>query len=129
MNSRFLLDTSAVIALFAQVPAVREYMVQANEVFVPSIVLGELYFGAQNSARPEMNLTRIDAFAESSAVLDCDSETARLYGQIKRHLQARGRPLPQNDIWIAAVAQQYNLTLVTRDNHFTEVDGLLLAMW
>ncbi|MFQ6055148.1 MAG: type II toxin-antitoxin system VapC family toxin [Methanosarcinales archaeon] len=129
MNGRYLLDTSIVIALFAQEPSVQEHLEQAEEVFVTSIVLGELYFGACKSRRVEENLARVDEFAASSAVLVCDTETARRYGTIKNVLREKGRPIPENDIWIAAIAQQYDLTLVTRDAHFSEVENLKLESW
>jgi tRNA(fMet)-specific endonuclease VapC len=71
MNGRLLLDTTSVIALFAQDPGVQERLAQATEVFVPTVVLGELYYGARKSARVEANLARIDEFATSNAVLVC----------------------------------------------------------
>ena len=52
-----------------------------------------------------------------------------MYGVIKQALREKGRPIPENDIWIAAIAQQYGLTLVTRDDHFTAIDGLTLEKW
>ncbi|MEL6327573.1 MAG: PIN domain-containing protein, partial [Cyanobacteria bacterium J06626_23] len=64
-----------------------------------------------------------------TAVLDCDSDTARWYGIVKDRLRAKGRPLPENDIWIASTALQHNLTLATRDAHFHHVEGLKLAQW
>lgn len=48
-------------------------------------------------------------------------------GQIK--LRLKGRPLPENDVWIAALAMQYALTLVTRDAHFQEVENLQTVAW
>lgn len=57
-------------------------------------------------------------------MLGCDAETARQYGEVKNRLRLKGRPLPENDIWIAALALQYDLILVTRDGHFQEVENL-----
>jgi tRNA(fMet)-specific endonuclease VapC len=56
-------------------------------------------------------------------------ETADQYGQIRLRLKAKGRPIPENDIWIAATALRYGLALVTRDDHFQEVDNLNLVRW
>jgi tRNA(fMet)-specific endonuclease VapC len=78
----------------------------ADEVFVPAITLGELYYGARKSPRFEANINRIDAFAATMAILGCDEATARQYGRVKDDLRAKGRPIPENDIWIAAVATQ-----------------------
>ena len=129
MSGKFLLDTNIVIALFAEDPSVLEHMERAEEVFVPCIVLGELYFGVRKSGRVQQNLRRIDEFAFSSAVLACDLDTAREYGEIKGALQAKGRLIPENDIWIAAIARQHDLTLVTRDEHFKEVKHLKVEVW
>ncbi len=129
MSGRFLLDTNIVIALFAQDVAVQEWLAQAEEVFVPSIVLGELYFGARKSARVEANLARIDEFAASNTVLGCSTATGREYGRIKNLLREKGQPIPENDIWVAAVAQEHGLTLVSRDGHFEEIKGLMVEVW
>ncbi len=129
MNGRFLLDTNIVIALFANESPVIDRLREAEEVFVPSIVLGELYYGARKSSRVEENIARIDDFAEKSVVLGCGSETARQYGEIKNDLRQKGHPIPENDIWIAAIAVQNDLILVARDAHFQEVAGLNLEAW
>ena len=62
-------------------------------------------------------------------MLVADQKTAREYGQIRLGLQVKGRPIPANDIWIAATALQHGLTLITRDAHFTEVDSLTIQAW
>jgi tRNA(fMet)-specific endonuclease VapC len=118
-----------VIALFAEDAVVKQRLIEANEVFVPSIVIGELYYGARKSARVRENVTRIDEFVVSNTVLPCDTETAQQYSDIKNKLLAKGRPIPENDIWIAAIAIQHQLTLVARDGHFHEVDGLWVEAW
>jgi tRNA(fMet)-specific endonuclease VapC len=100
-----------------------------EEVFTPVIVLGELYYGARRSSRVQENLARIDEFAARSTVLACDTETARRYGAVKDGLRQKGRPIPENDIWIAAIALQYDLTLVARDAHFEEINDLTLETW
>jgi tRNA(fMet)-specific endonuclease VapC len=129
MSGRNLLDTNIVIALFAQDSAIVEHLDKAEEVFIPSIVLGELYFGARKSRRVKENLARIDEFAFSNVVLGCDTETARYYGEIKNALREKGRPIPENDVWIAAIALQYDLTLISRDAHFGEIDHLKVESW
>jgi tRNA(fMet)-specific endonuclease VapC len=129
MNGRYLLDTNVVIALLAGQGAVRENLANASEVFVPSIVIGELCFGARKSARGAENLARIEEFAAANVVLACDTQTARRYGEVKNALRLQGRPLPENDIWIAAVALQHNLILITGDRHFAGIDGLSVLEW
>lgn len=129
MSGRFLLDTNIVIALFGDEASVKEHLAGAEEVFVSSIVLGELYYGAFKSSRAEDNLRRIEDFATSCAVLCCDKNTAKEYGSIKNRLQEKGTPIPENDIWISAIAKQHDIILVTSDKHFEEVEDLKQEMW
>lgn len=103
--------------------------IEAEEICIPSIVVGELYYGAQKSGKRQANMVRVDRFAEINVILNCDEVTARHYGQIKNQLKENGRLIPENDIWIAAIALQYELTLVTRDKHFDAVADLEVVMW
>src|SRR5229473_244881 len=111
MAGRVLLDTNVIIAFFSGEKAVSQRFTDA-EVLVSSTVLGELYYGARKSAHAAANITRIEQFA------------SQLYGRIRDRLRLKGRPIPENDIWIAAVALQHGLPLATRDEHFNKVDGL-----
>jgi tRNA(fMet)-specific endonuclease VapC len=129
MSGRYLLDTNIIIALFASESSVLDHLAQADEVFIPSIALGELHFGARKSGRSEQNLERIEEFAANNTIVECNANTARQYGDVKNKLRIKGRPLPENDVWIAALALQYGLTLVTRDAHFQEVESLQTVSW
>lgn len=129
MNGKYLLDTNIVIALFANDKNVIKNLKNVNELFIPGVVLGELYFGACKSGRVRENLARIDEFAANSIVLGCDTETSRYYGKIKNAIQTKGHPIPENDIWIAAIAIQHNLILISRDKHFEIVENLRLERW
>lgn len=124
-----LLDTNIVIALFAREAAVMQRLAQMAAVFVPGTVIGELYFGAYNSARVALNVARVVEFAATASVLWADATTADRYGQLKAELRVLGRPLPENDIWIAALAHQYGFTVVTRDAHFHQIPGLTVEIW
>jgi tRNA(fMet)-specific endonuclease VapC len=129
MSKSYLLDTNAVIARINGDDSFDKYIEIADEIFIASIVLGELYYGARNSGRIEENLTQIEKIVMSGVVLGCNIDTARWYGRIAAQLKTIGRPIPQNDIWIAAIARQYELTMLTRDKHFENVDGLVVESW
>jgi tRNA(fMet)-specific endonuclease VapC len=98
-----LIDTKAAIALLDGVAAI-EQLISEADVNVPSVVFGELYFGAEKSQRVEANIKRVLEFASRRTVLVCDANTARWYGRIAYRLRTKGRPIPQNDMWIAALA-------------------------
>lgn len=129
MNGKRLLDTNIVIALFAEDPTVQQKLTQAAEVLLPSIVVGELYFGAYKSRRVEANVQRIHKFITQNAVLVCDQNTAQHYGKLKNDLKTQGKPIPENDLWVAALALQYDFILVTRDEHFDVVHNLRIESW
>ena len=129
MSGSYLLDTNIIIALFAGESLIKNNFEQAKEIFIPSITIGELFYGARKSGRTKANLARVDELIANSAVLGCDAETARKYGEVKNQLRLKGRPLPENDIWIAAIALQHHLVLVTRDAHFNEVENLRTLNW
>lgn len=128
-TGRILLDTNVLIGLLAGEPAVLDGLAAAEAVYIPVIALGELYYGAQRSAQRAENLQRLEALAAAAAVLSCDGATALVYGELKAALRAQGTPIPENDLWIAALARQYALTLVSRDVHFAVVPGVTVVDW
>jgi len=129
VSGKVLLDTNIIISLFAEEKSVLDSLNKAEGVFVPSIVIGELNFGARKSTRVQENLERINIFVASNVILSCDAVTAFYYGRVKEELRQKGKPIPENDIWVAAIALQYDLTLITRDEHFKEVAELTIESW
>jgi tRNA(fMet)-specific endonuclease VapC len=99
-----------------------------SEVYITPVVLVELYFGAYRSASPEKHLRKINIATHKSRLLLIDAGTAEIFVTIKLALFAKGNPIPENDIWIAAAAIQHQLPLFTNDGHFREVEGLVLDM-
>jgi tRNA(fMet)-specific endonuclease VapC len=88
-----------------------------------------LFFGAAKSGRSSENTAKVERFAAGRAIVSCDLDVAREYGLLKQRLREKGRPLPENDLWIAAAAKRHGMVLVTRDRHFHEVEDLLTADW
>ena len=129
MSGRYLLDTNAVIALIGGDVSTRDLVSHADAIFMSSPVLGELYFGAFRSGRVPENVERIDNLVRWYSILRIDESTARLYGLLRQQLGAAGQPIPNNDIWIAALAQQHGAMIVTRDSHFDAVENLAVIRW
>ena len=96
---------------------------------MPWVVLGELHYGALRAQRREAQLTLIRDFLQTATLLLPDQNTSERYGQVKAELAGIGKPIPDNDIWIAAMARQFDLPLVTRDAHFTVVPALTTLVW
>jgi tRNA(fMet)-specific endonuclease VapC len=124
-----LLDSSVIVRHFRDAAALSEKLAAYEELYVPQTALGELYYGAFKSARPEENIAKIERFVVAADVLGTDNETARQYGKIAAQLARNGTPIPQNDIWIAAVAIQCGLPVATADEHYRRVDGLNVLLW
>ena len=129
MSGRFLLDTNIIIGLLKREASILEAVPAASELFVPVIALGELYFGAARSSRPIANRAVLDQFVDGRIILFCDLLVAREYGRLKSELKGQGTPLPENDMWIAAIALRYGLTVASRDRHFREIEGLAVESW
>jgi tRNA(fMet)-specific endonuclease VapC len=129
MNGDYLLDTNVVIALFRAELDVRNRITAAQQIYLPVAVVAELWYGALGSQQSEQNLHRLEQFVISNSVLNCDLLTARHYAEIKTALKVAGTPIPENDIWIAATARQYGLSLATRDTHFSRIADLSVENW
>lgn len=101
----------------------------ATEVWVPLIVLGELFAGFELGSQKERNEKQLEDFLSqpSVGVIHPDDQTARHYGRVFQLLRRQGTPIPTNDIWIAALALQHQLVLDSADKHFAYVPGLLLV--
>lgn len=120
-----LVDTSVVVDLLEGDQTVASILGQYTPVSIPVVVLAELLSGARRSQRVAENVERIEVFAAKNHVLSCDRTTADHYADIANQLRARGKPIPQNDMWIAAVARQHGLPVAARDKHFDEVEALV----
>ena len=123
---KVLLDTNAYSALLRGHADVARRVRGSEQVLLSSVVVGELLFGFRNGSRYEANRQELDEFLASPFVslLSVGMVTADRFGRIAAALKRRGRPLPTNDIWIAAHAMESGAELVSFDGHFDDVDGL-----
>ncbi|MDW7649986.1 MAG: type II toxin-antitoxin system VapC family toxin [Bacillota bacterium] len=129
MSGRYLLDTNIIIGLFKGDSLIKKNLGSVQEAFVPTIALGELYYGALKSKRHVENIKVIEDFSFSFSALSCDKITAKYYGEVKKELWEKGNPQPENDVWIAALALQHDLILASRDKQFTNILQLKLENW
>jgi tRNA(fMet)-specific endonuclease VapC len=128
-GTRLLLDTNAAIGMLNRSPAIRPPLSASESVSLPLGALGELEFGARNSANVQRNLDAIEDLLKEIPLVAPDRRTAAIYGEIESALRRKGRPIPSNDIWIAAQAMQHDFEVLTRDKHFREVEGIAVCMW
>lgn len=126
---RVAIDTNAYAGFKRGDQELVEVFAAADLIGVSPVVLGELLSGFAVGNRGDLNRRELDDFLSSSRVrtLVIDPETARWYARVYATLRAAGRPIPTNDLWIAATCLQNGLALVTRDRHFNEIDGLIVG--
>ena len=126
---RILLDTNAYVAFKGGDPATLEIIQLAEQVSLSTIVLGELLAGFALGSREPENREGLSAFLDSPrvSIISVTAETASFYAALFKQLRAKGRPIPTNDLWLAASALQHGSPLVTQDAHFDGIEGLLVV--
>ena len=129
IGNKFLLDTNIIVAWLSGETNIAGKIDKAKEIHIPVIVLGELYYGALYSTQVEKNIQQIKNIIVIYNILMIDEETTIAYGNIKAALRKKGKPIPENDIWIAALAMRYELVLITRDKHFKEIESIKVKSW
>ncbi len=128
---RICLDTSAYSAFKRGNAQALDVIQRAEEIVFPAVVLGELLAGFRIGRRDRQNLDELDRFLDSPRVriASLDVETAQRYAELISFLRSEGRPIPTNDLWIAASAMQWGLRLLSADAHFGELPQIsLLAL-
>jgi len=124
-----ILDTNAYVAFKRGLDEAVETLRLADEIVVPAVVLGELLAGFACGHREAENRRELAQFLDSPRVrvAEVDATTASWYARVFAGLRRAGRPIPANDLWIAAIALQNGLPLFTYDRHFENVEGLALV--
>jgi len=128
VTAEILFDTNAAIAWMEDDSSLYHALNQKIEPVVSIVTVGELEYGAANSARVEANRQRLAVALAPFTRLSLD-DTPRHYGVLLEALKRKGHPIPTNDVWIAALALQHNLPLLTRDRHFQEVEVVDARGW
>jgi tRNA(fMet)-specific endonuclease VapC len=130
MNPGMLIDTNVYAAFKRNHPAVVEELQRASEIALCPIVLGELRGGFALGSRERENLRELDEFMDTPRVrlLSVTDRTAVFFARLYAALRRAARPIPANDLWIAASAMEHGLVLLTLDPHFGEIEGLALRL-
>jgi predicted nucleic acid-binding protein len=123
---KVVLDTNVYRALLSGDPGVARRLAEAPGIIVPVAVLAELLFGFRAGTRYTRNRAELDAFLGEPLVevAPASMGTAEWYGRVAAALKKKGRPIPTNDVWIAATTFEHGAELLSFDDHFAEVSGL-----
>lgn len=124
-----ILDTNALSALLDKDEALLQVIGESRELALPVIVLGEYRFGIAISKRRLEYEAWLTRHLLLFRVLPVDEETSSHYAAIRLELKAAGSPIPANDAWIAALARQHRLPIVSRDVHFDRVKDVERRSW
>jgi predicted nucleic acid-binding protein len=124
---RVFVDTNAYVAFKKGDEDIIEVIRYADAIGVSAIVLGELLAGFALGTKQQTNRRELNAFLDSPRVrvYPVDLDATAYYALIYKQLRGKGRPIPTNDLWIAAGCMQEGFRLLTADKHFSEIDGLL----
>jgi tRNA(fMet)-specific endonuclease VapC len=130
VGMRVLLDTNAYVMFKRNQSDVVETIVRSELILISPIMLGELMFGFRNGTRFKQNLEELNNFLEHEIVelAQIGKITSDRYSRIAAKLKSKGRPIPTNDIWIAAQSMEHGAELITSDKHFEEIDGLVYTI-
>jgi len=123
---KVLLDTNAYSAMMRGHAEVARRVRDAEEVVLSAVVIGELLFGFRLGTRLRKNMQELDTFLENLHVTAAPvtRTTADRYARVAAALRAKGKPIPTNDLWVAAHAMETGAELLSFDTHFEAVDGL-----
>jgi predicted nucleic acid-binding protein len=124
-----ILDTNAVSALLAGEPSLEELLAGTSRHHLPTVVVGEYRYGLERSRLRDRLEELLTLLISDSVVLPIDLATAVQYASLRDELRRQGTPLPENDVWIAALARQHGLPVVSRDEHFDHVPRLVRRTW
>jgi tRNA(fMet)-specific endonuclease VapC len=124
-----ILDTNALSAVADDEPAAVRTFSRSASIELPVIVLGEYRFGIANSRRRNEYEQWLQELISATRVLIVDDETSRHYAHVRAELKNAGRPIPSNDLWIAALCRQHHFPLMSQDKHFDAVQTLNRIGW
>jgi tRNA(fMet)-specific endonuclease VapC len=124
-----ILDTNALSAVADDEPEAVRLFSQAASIELPAIVLGEYRFGIAQSRRRKEYEKWLEELVAATRVLSVDEQTSSHYAQVRSELKKAGKPVPSNDLWIAALSRQHRLPLMSQDTHFDTVHGLKRIRW
>lgn len=124
-----ILDTNGLSAMADGDVKLEPLLQSATEIAVPVIVLGEYRYGIRQSRRRIRYERWLAEVLASCRVLAVDEATAGEYAEVRDELKRAGRPIPGNDLWIAALARQHSLPLLSRDHNFDFVPGVQRVGW
>ena len=124
-----ILDTVAISALFNGDSALQRLLSKSGQICLPVIVLGEYRFGLLHSHQRAKLEAALDIVERDARILAIDADTVPHYASVRESLRVAGKPIPYHDVWIAALARQHSLAIISRDAHFDFVTGLKRANW
>ncbi|MCE9629274.1 MAG: type II toxin-antitoxin system VapC family toxin [Planctomycetia bacterium] len=124
-----ILDTNALSAWAEGDRAIEPVLRSATEMMIPAVVLGEFEFGIRQSRHYRRYADWLHSNLGSVEVVAIDRDVAHAYGAVRLELKKAGTPIPINDTWIAAIARQRALPVISRDVHFDAVAGIQRVSW
>jgi len=128
-GTRLILDTNALSAVAEEHPGVIGILARARQLALPVVVIGEYRYGIASSRHSARYRRWLDGLITDCRMLDVTEETTHYYAAINVELRQTGKPIPTNDLWIAALCRQHDFPLLSLDRHFDAVSGIQRLDW
>lgn len=118
----YIFDTNVIIGFMKNETKVIDFISNLSIINISTVTIGEMYYGARKSDNPQKYLKLYKEFFSLCQIFNISEVTSNYYSEIKFKLSKIGKPIPENDIWIAGSALEHELTIVTRDSHLLDLD-------
>ncbi len=122
------LDTNVAIDFLRGIQPITDRVLNFSTIYLPVTVCGELLFGAANASDKEKNLVKTHDFISNCKILNINGLVAEQYANIRNDLKIKGKPIPENDIWIAALCSTNDIPLFTHDSHFNNISDTFIKL-
>ncbi len=128
-DKNLIIDTNALSAAAEEHPGIMAILAGAQQLALPVVVIGEYRYGIAQSRHRARYRRWVDGLIADCRVLEVSEQTTHHYAAIGIELKQAGKPIPTNDLWIAALCRQHGLPLLSRDGHFDAVSGIQRLDW
>ena len=128
-DTTLILDTNALSAAAEEHPGIVATLAGARQLALPVVVIGEYRYGIAQSRHRAKYRQWLDGLIADCTVLDITEQTTHHYAEVALELRQSGKPIPANDLWIAALCRKHALPLLSHDHHFDVVAGIQRLDW
>lgn len=125
----YIFDTNIIIGFLKNDKSIVSKLKIEKNINTSVITIGEMFYGAKNSNNSIKNMEIYNDFFKYCNIFGITRKTSEYYADIRFELKKIGKPIPENDIWIAAIAKENDMVIVTRDKHLKDIEFIATEEW